>query len=143
MTEPRKTNLRYTIPYAETDQMGVVYYAHYLVYFERARTALLNDLGLPYRELEKQGIALPVVEAHVEYRSPVTYDDTIDIYGWLAGRTAVRLKVGCEVRKDGVLVAEGYTVHACIDIRTRKIIRLPKALSDLWPLTAQNPREKT
>ena len=123
----------YRVPYAETDQMGVVYYANYLVYFERARTQLLNDLGLPYKELEKRGLALPVVEAHVEYKKPAEYDDLLDIYGWLAGAEGVRLRVECEVSRDGAVLARGHTIHACLDRHSRRIVRIPPEIAALCP----------
>jgi acyl-CoA thioester hydrolase len=130
MTTPRRAHQRYTVPYAETDQMGVVYYAHYLVYFERARTQLLHDLGMPYKELEQRGIALPVVEAHVEYKKPAGYDDAIDIYGQLGWCKGVRVQVLCEVRRGDVLLAQGFTVHACVNMTTGRLMRLPAELAD-------------
>ena len=133
MAEVSKSHQQYRIPYAETDQMGVVYYAHYLVYFERARTQLLNDLGMPYKQLEQSGIALPVVEAHVEYKKPAGYDDTIDIYGWLGWAKGVRVQVNCEVWKDGVLLAKGHTVHACIDRKTGRLMRVPADIAACCP----------
>ena len=129
MTETHKAHESYQVPYAETDQMGVVYYANYLVYFERARTRLLNDLGLPYKELERRGLALPVIEAHVEYKKPAEYDDTRDIYGWLAWATGVRVRVDCEVCRNGVLLARGHTVHACLDRQTGRVIRIPAEIA--------------
>ena len=131
MTDVRKAHVCYRVPYAETDQMGVVYYAHYLVYFERARTQLLADLGFPYKQLEESGIALPVIEAHVEYKKPAAYDDSLDIYGWLRRAEGVRIEVRCEVRRDGVMLAEGYTVHACVDRTSGRLVRLPPEIAAL------------
>src|SRR5919112_421603 len=71
------TNLR--VRYAETDKMGVVYYANYLVWFEVARTDLLRSLGWSYREMEGAGISLPVIEAHCDYHRPARYDDEIEV----------------------------------------------------------------
>jgi acyl-CoA thioester hydrolase len=129
VTEVHKAHQSYQVPYAETDQMGVVYYANYLVYFERARTQLLNDLGLPYKELERRGLALPVVEAHVEYKKPAEYDDTIDIYGWLAWTKGPRVRVNCEVCRKEALLARGFTVHACLDRHSGRIIRIPPEIA--------------
>src|SRR5713226_6864935 len=67
------------VRYAETDQMGVVYYANYLVWFEVGRTDLLRTLGWTYREMEEAGVALPVIEAHCEYRRPARYDEEIEV----------------------------------------------------------------
>jgi len=128
MTEQAKSVVHYTVPYADTDQMGVIYYANYLIYFERGRTQLLHDLGLPYKELERLGFALPVVEAHVDYKSPGGYDDTLAIKAAVAWVKGVRLQVNCEVWRADQLLVSGYTVHACIDIKTRKPVRVPPEL---------------
>jgi len=65
MKRMRTAQVLYRVPYADTDRLGVVYYANYLVYFERGRGQLMRDAGLPYGELERRGFALPVIEAHV------------------------------------------------------------------------------
>ena len=65
--------------YAETDQMGIVYYANYFEWFEIGRTDLLRSAGWSYREMESEGYALPVVEAHCDYRRPAKYDDEIEV----------------------------------------------------------------
>ncbi len=130
-----KAAMQYRVPYAETDQMGVVYYAHYLVYFERIRSVLLRDIGLPYGELEHKGFALPVIEAHVAYKKPAKYEDELQIAGWLAWAQGVRCRVDCEVRRDGVVLAEGYTVHACIDRASGRPTRIPPEFA---PFCAQD-----
>lgn len=67
------------VRYAETDQMGIVYYGNYPQYFEVARTELLRSLGFTYRSLEAQDIMLPVRELHIRYRAPARYDDLLHI----------------------------------------------------------------
>jgi len=67
------------VRYAETDKMGVVYYANYLVWFEVGRADLLRSLGWSYREMELAGVSLPVIEAHCEYLRPARYDDEIEV----------------------------------------------------------------
>jgi len=104
--------------------MGVVYYGHYLVYFERARTALLRELGFPYTEMEDRGYGLPVVEAHVEYKASARYDDLLDITGRIAWVKGVRLRVDCAVHCDGILLAQGHTVHAFVELDTLKPVRV-------------------
>ena len=86
------------VRYAETDQMGVVYYANYFVWFEVARTDLLRSLGWSYREMEEAGVSLPVIEAHCEYSRPARYDDELEIR--TAGRllSPVRMEFTYEVR---------------------------------------------
>ena len=93
----RKTEIQYRVPYADTDQMGVVYYANYLVYFERLRNELLREDGLPYYEIEKLGIMLPVIEAVCKYRNPARYDDMLAFSGWVDEIKGVKIKICCEV----------------------------------------------
>lgn len=124
-----KVQVRYRVPYADTDQMRVVYYGNYLVYFERARNELLRTLGVSYREIEARGFALPVLEAHVNYRSAARYDDELEISGWVGWVKPVRLRVDCAVHSGGALLAEGHTVHACVDLATLKPARLPADLA--------------
>ena len=76
-SSPSLSRLR--VRYAETDQMGVVYYANYLVWFEVGRTDLLRESGWNYREMETEGFGLPVIEAHCIYRESAKYDDEIEI----------------------------------------------------------------
>jgi len=102
------------VPYADTDQMGVVYYANYLVYFEMARSALLREVGLPYGELEKRGVYLPVVEAHCEYRKPARFDDLIEVRTRCTAIRGTRLHIEYELVRGGELLATGYTEHVCM-----------------------------
>ncbi|NQZ58345.1 MAG: acyl-CoA thioesterase, partial [Lentisphaeraceae bacterium] len=69
--------MTYRVPYADTDQMGVVYYANFLTYFERVRNEFFRELKYSYRKLEQQGVMLPVVEAHCNYKQPALYDDLL------------------------------------------------------------------
>ena len=119
--------INYRVPYADTDQMGVVYYANYLVYFERLRNELVRAGGRSYRQWEEEGINLPVVEAHCDYLKPARYDDLITISGRLAEVKKVRLRINCEVRRGDELLARGYTVHACLN-RAGRPIRVPEQL---------------
>ncbi len=130
MSQPYKTHLTYEVSYADTDRMGFVYYANYLVFFERTRSRLLADVGYPYPKLEADGFGLPVIEAHVDYRASATYGDLLDFHGWLDSHTATRLRVACEVRKQGALLAVGYTVHACLNLQSMKPTRLPSRLAE-------------
>ena len=107
--------------------MGVVYYANYFVWFEVGRTDLLRAAGWTYREMEHDGVQLPVIEAHCEYRQGARYDDEIDIR--TAGRllSPVRLAFEYEIVRpaDGVTLAAGRTVHAAVD-RQGRPCRLPE-----------------
>ena len=118
------TTLR--VRYAETDRMGVVYYANYFVWFEVARTELLRSLGWTYREMEDSGVLLPVIEAHCEYRRPARYDDEIEIRTEGRAPSPVRMQFDYEAvrQPDGEVVATGRTVHAAMSPDGR-LCRLP------------------
>ena len=125
----RRTLVR--VRYAETDRMGVVYYANYLVWFEVGRTEWLRETGWSYREMERDGISLPVIEAHCEYRRPARYDDAVEIRTRATLLTPVRLRFDYEVVGAGadVALAAGYTVHAAVDSEGRPC-RLPERVPE-------------
>jgi acyl-CoA thioester hydrolase len=129
----RVTTSHARVRYAETDQMGVVYYANYLIWFEVGRTDWLRDTGWTYREMEADGIQLPVIEAHCEYRLGARYDDDVDIRTQACKLSPVRLQFDYEVirRADAALLATGYTVHATID-RQGRPVRMPNRVKDLF-----------
>lgn len=126
----RQTRLR--VRYAETDRMGVVYYANYLVWFEVARTEWLRGAGWTYREMELEGVSLPVIEAHAEYRQPARYDDELEITTRMQVITPVRVRFDYEVWRSGgeAPLATGHTVHAAVDANGRPC-RLPARVRDL------------
>ena len=117
-------HVQYRVPYADTDRMGVIYYSNYFVYFEMARSQLLRDLGFPYLELERRGYALPVIEAHIEYKAAAGYDDVLDIRGWVGWVKRVRLRVDCAVYCGDRLLTQGYTVHACVESASMRPVRV-------------------
>jgi len=104
-----------TVRYAETDMMGVVYHGNYLPWFEVGRTNLLKEYGVPYRELEKEGYFLPVVEVQAKYHRPAVYDDTVTILTTLREKPSVRITLDYEIRRGDELLVTGKTVHAFID----------------------------
>ena len=119
----RRTTVR--VRYAETDRMGVTYYANYLVWFEVARTEWLRETGWSYREMETEGFGLPVIESHCEYRQPLRYDDEVDILTRATLLSPVRVRFDYEiVLPDGGVAALGHTIHAAVDA-TGKPCRLP------------------
>ena len=109
-----ETTLR--VRYAETDQMAVVYYANYLVWFEVGRGELLRQLGFSYPEMEAEGLILPVVEAKCRYKHPARYDDEITVRTWLSLVKTSLLRFHYEVvrKSDGRLLAEGETIHVVV-----------------------------
>ena len=112
------------VRYAETDRMGLLHHANYLVYFEQARTELLRQNGLSYKDLEDQGFLLVIVAVEVKFKSPARYDDVLTIRTSVIRTTPVRIEHKYEVSCDGRAVAEGKTVLACVD-RAGKLQALP------------------
>jgi len=121
------------VRYAETDKMGVVYYANYLVWFEVARADLLRVLGWTYREMEHSGVSLPVIEAHCEYHRPARYDDELEIRASGRVLSPVRMEFTYEVRRiaDDQVSASGRTVHAALDTSGRPC-RLPARIREVF-----------
>ncbi|HJZ94523.1 MAG TPA: thioesterase family protein [Gemmataceae bacterium] len=112
------------VRYAETDRMGLLHHANYLVYFEQARTELLRAMGLTYRDMEDRGFFLVITNVEVKFRSPARYDDLLTIKTAVSRSTQVRIDHTYEVRCEGRLVAEGKTTLACVD-RDGRIQALP------------------
>lgn len=121
-TQPYRLLIR--VPYADVDQMRFVYYANYLVYFEMARTGMLRDAGMPYSELEKRGVLLPVMTSHCEYQQPAHYEDLLAVDVVCTPFRGVRFRIEYKVWRVGTgadadpggetLLAEGYTDHVCM-----------------------------
>ena len=123
----------YRVPYADTDQMGVVYYGNYLALFERARNELMRACGYTYKECEAEGFMLPVVHAEVDYRRPAKYDDLLEIAAWVQARKGVRIEIACEVRRKGedqVLVS-GFSRHAFVSTKDFRPCPPPQRLIDV------------
>jgi acyl-CoA thioester hydrolase len=117
------------VRYAETDRMGLLHHANYLVYFEQGRTELLRARGLTYRELEDQGYLLVLTKVDVRYRSPARYDDLLRLRTTVVRTTAVRIDHRYELFRDDVLLAEGSSTLACVD-RDGRVQALPSFLSE-------------
>ncbi|HSK08698.1 MAG TPA: thioesterase family protein [Vicinamibacterales bacterium] len=128
----RHSVARVRVRYAETDKMGVVYYANYLVWFEVGRCEWLRQGGFTYAGLEREGTVLPVIGAQCEYRRPAHYDDDIEVRTKASVVSPVRLRFDYEIwRAGGDLLAEGWTEHAAVDPEGR-LRRLPAHLRSLF-----------
>ena len=124
------TNCR--VLYGDTDAAGVVYYANYLRFFEKGRTEYMRDLVLTYREIESQGLLLPVIECYSRYKAPAAYDDLLVIETSLAELKNVFCRFNYRIcrsngNKSRILLAKGYTVHASVN-RDGKLSKLPEPL---------------
>jgi acyl-CoA thioester hydrolase len=119
---------RIRVIYGDTDQMGVVYYANYLRFFEAGRNEFLRAKGMTYRDFEEQSrLQLPVVEASVSYRLPARYDDLLDVETALAEVRRASARFGYRVLRGEDLIATGHTVHACVGL-DGKVQRMPQDL---------------
>lgn len=116
------------VRYAETDQMGFVHHANYLVYFELGRTELLRASGYDYKSIEEKGAFLVVAKVDVKFRSPAKYDDLLVLETSLARVTPVRIEHKYRVLRDGQLLAEGESTLACVD-REGRLRALPEEVA--------------
>ena len=115
------------VRYAETDRMGLLHHANYLVYFEQGRTELLRSQGLAYKDLEDQGTLLVLTRIQVRYKSPARYDDLLTLRTTVVRTTMVKIEHRYELLRDGWLLAEGESTLGCID-RQGQVQALPDCL---------------
>ncbi|TVR41561.1 MAG: acyl-CoA thioesterase [Cryomorphaceae bacterium] len=122
-----RTQIR--VRYAETDRMGFVYYGNYATYFEVARVEMLRSLGISYRELEDQGVLLPVVDFKVSYLQPARYDDLLDIQTRISVLPTARITFSYETRnQEGVLLNEAETTLVFVDAHSGRPRKAPDDL---------------
>jgi acyl-CoA thioester hydrolase len=141
------------VRYQETDQMGVVYHANYLNWFEIGRTEWIRARGMTYEELEKRGLLLPLTDAEIKFRLPARYDDQLTIYTKMIEYSSVRVKFASEIRRQilekapdeeeanleksmephGELLVSGETRHVWVN-RAWKAVRIDKEAPDLFKL---------
>jgi acyl-CoA thioester hydrolase len=126
------SELEHRVTYNETDQMGVVYHANYLIWCEMARTEHLRRTGVTYRELEEQGVYLVVVEAAIRYRAPARYDDLVRVRCWVEEAGSRRVTFGYDIRNGttGDRLATASTSLVAIN-RERAISRVPDHVREL------------
>lgn len=115
------------VRYAETDRMGLLHHANYLVYFEQGRTELLRSGGLAYKDLEDQGFLLVLTRVQVRYRRPARYDDLLTLRTTVVKTSLVKIEHRYELLRDGELLAEGETTLGCVD-REGQVQMLPEML---------------
>lgn len=124
---------RLRVRYQETDQMGVVYHANYLNWFEIGRTEWIRALGTPYTCLEETGLLLPVTDLQIRYVHPARYDDEVEVLVHLAECSFVRIAFDYEIRRanDQELLVSGTTTHVWVN-RSWKPVRFDKAMPELY-----------
>jgi acyl-CoA thioester hydrolase len=133
----------YRVIYGDTDQMGVVYYANYLRWFERGRGELLRACGIPYATIERRGMHFPVTELSCRYFRPAHYDDLIVIDTRITSvtRASLTFTYGITREAEAMLLASGSTKHACVDGQG-KIMRIQDDLLKALEVVL-SPAEKT
>jgi len=129
--------------YAETDQMGVVYHANYLTWFEIGRTEMIRQIGYPYRQIEEQGLLLPVVDLDMKFLKPAYYDDLIRVSTRITDYSNIRLtfevkieRIEREDQPEGELLVTGHTKHVWLN-RSWKPTRIDRVAPDLHDLIVQ------
>ena len=138
------TETRLRVRYAETDQMGVVYYANYLIWMEVCRAELCQACGFVYRDMEKEdGIYLAVAEAHCQYRHPARYDDEVIVKSWIEKSNTRMLTVAYELRRaaDDRRLAFGHTRHIFVSSEMRPT-SLPKKYYPMFGIP-ETPHHET
>ena len=108
-------DIQVRVRYAETDRMGLLHHANYIVYFEQARTELLRACGFTYRDMEDAGHFLVVVDLQIKYKRPARYDDVLTIRTTVDKVTHVKIVHKYEVFHEGLLLTEGQSTLACVD----------------------------
>ncbi|MDX1741479.1 MAG: thioesterase family protein [Rhodothermales bacterium] len=132
---------RHRVRYRECDPMGVVYHTHYLDYFEAARTEALRQLGLPYAELERSGIRMPVIDLAVKYRRPAYYDDLLVIRTALPDRAPLaKVNIDYTVLRDEepeTVLVTGHVSLCYVDATTGRPTRAPQKVLNAFAATTR------
>jgi acyl-CoA thioester hydrolase len=110
--------------YADTDQMGVVYHGTFFRWFEAGRANYMRRRGSPYQDIERQGLHLPVVEAHANYLKPARYDEILEVRAWVGELGLAQLRFDYEISRAGETLVRGFTRHASMSAEGR-LVRLP------------------
>jgi len=126
-----KSETKIRVRYSETDMMGYVYYGNYATYFEVARVECIRSLGLSYRKMEDEGVALPVLDFSIKYYKPAFYDDELTVETTITEMPKVRIKFAYKIfNNDKVLLNEASTTLVFINKDTMKPCQAPKELTE-------------
>ena len=130
MPEPVRCTIDIEVRYAETDQMGVVHHANYIIWFELARTRICEMSGFHYAEIENMGYLLMVTAVSARYRRSARYGDTVQVTCWGEHLGSRGIHFAYEVHKDGELLVTGTSEHLWIDKSTGRPCRMPEAFRE-------------
>lgn len=121
--------ISFRVRYGETDQMGVVYHGNYPQYLEMGRVEWLRELGFSYKEMEENGIILPVISLRMDYKKPALYDDLLTVRTQLTKRPTVKIEFDYEIRnQQQEILVEANSVLAFMDRKTKRPIQCPDYL---------------
>lgn len=121
------------VRYYETDQMGIVHHSNYIRYFECGRMAMLDEVGLPMHKIEEMGLMMPIISVECRYKYPAKLGDRLKIVTRFDVLPRARFTVFSEVyNQDGQLLVEGSVSMGFIDSATRRPVRCPANLTDLF-----------
>ncbi len=110
-----QTKIELRVRYAETDMMGIAYHGNYATWFEMARVHMMDEFGYPYREMERDGYRLPVLEIGVRFRRSVSFDDRVTVEALLRNKPALRIRIEYRLYLGETDVADGFTLHAFLN----------------------------
>ena len=130
------------VRYAETDQMGIVYHANYLVWLELGRTQLVRDLGFNYSDMEKEGIVSPVLEVNIKYKKPLRYGETATVHTWIEEYSPLKTRYGYEIyNEEGELSAAAETVNTCVKKDTFRPVSLKRQFPEWHAAYDKNKKQ--
>lgn len=119
------------VRYAETDQMGYVYYGNYAAYYEESRTEMLRETGISYKDLENMGVMMPVLDMQIKYNQPAIYDDLLTIKVIIKDKPSIRIKFEYEVYNEaGTLLNVGSTQLVFVDMKKNRPCKPPQIFMD-------------
>jgi acyl-CoA thioester hydrolase len=118
------------VRFAETDAQGVAHNANYLVWFEVARVAYLEEFAGGYSAIREQGLESFVLETHIRFLQPARFDERLCVHARVGEVRGARFRFDYEIARDGEVIADGWTSHACVDAKTFRPTRIPQALVD-------------
>ncbi|MFS0782124.1 acyl-CoA thioesterase [Bacillus sp. 1P06AnD] len=130
------------VRYAETDQMGVVYHANYIIWLELGRTQIVEDLGFRYADMEKDGIVSPVMDVQISYKKPMTYGDTATVHTWIEKYNGVKTVYGYEIyNQHNDLIVTANSTHACVKKDSFRPISLKREYPDWHQAYDENKKQ--
>ena len=120
------------VRYSETDQMGVVYHGNYIPYFEIGRVEWLRNKGISYKEMEKSGIALPIVSMNINYKKSARYDELLSVHTTFKSQSSVKIEFDCEIYNEGgELLTTAQFILVFVSLKTGKATAPPDYILEL------------